>query len=153
MEYVVTGGAGFIGSRIVKLLVKEGNSVTVIDSNFDTVVGTFEILQPDTISIISVTYHATPVLGNDGEIFIGISGGTTPYSVQWSNGANTENISSLIPGTYTLTIADANSCSHIESFVVSTLLTNPLSANGTIINSNFPNHLQNKLCNLLNYNL
>ena len=32
MKYVVTGGAGFIGSRIVKLLVKEGNSVTVIDN-------------------------------------------------------------------------------------------------------------------------
>ena len=32
MKYVVTGGAGFIGSRIVKLLVKEGNSVTIIDN-------------------------------------------------------------------------------------------------------------------------
>ncbi|MBT3210287.1 MAG: T9SS type A sorting domain-containing protein [Bacteroidetes bacterium] len=133
--YSYLWSTGNTGSSL-SALAADNYSVTVIDSNFDTVVGTFEILQPDTISIISVTYHATPVLGNDGEIFIGISGGTTPYSVQWSNGANTENISSLIPGTYTLTIADANSCSHIESFVVSTLLTNPLSANGTIINSN-----------------
>ena len=32
MRYVVTGGAGFIGSNIVKLLVKEGHQVTIIDN-------------------------------------------------------------------------------------------------------------------------
>jgi len=32
MRYVVTGGAGFIGSNIVKLLVKNGHQVTIIDN-------------------------------------------------------------------------------------------------------------------------
>tara|TARA_B100000029_G_C17594884_1_gene963753 strand:+ start:3119 stop:4015 length:897 start_codon:yes stop_codon:yes gene_type:complete len=32
LKYIVTGGAGFVGSNIVKLLVKEGHDVTVVDN-------------------------------------------------------------------------------------------------------------------------
>jgi len=32
MKYVVTGGAGFIGSYITKMLVEQGHNVTVIDN-------------------------------------------------------------------------------------------------------------------------
>ena len=32
MKYVVTGGAGFIGSHIVKNLVNSGHFVTVVDN-------------------------------------------------------------------------------------------------------------------------
>ena len=32
MKYVVTGGAGFIGNNIVKLLIKNGHSVDIIDN-------------------------------------------------------------------------------------------------------------------------
>jgi UDP-glucose 4-epimerase len=32
MKYVVTGGAGFIGNNIVKLLIKEGHDVDIIDN-------------------------------------------------------------------------------------------------------------------------
>ena len=43
MKYAVTGGAGFIGSHLVKFLVNRGNSVTVVD-NLNT--GKIENLKP-----------------------------------------------------------------------------------------------------------
>ena len=46
MKYVVTGGAGFIGSNIVDLLIKKNHHVHVID-NFST--GKKENCNPDAI--------------------------------------------------------------------------------------------------------
>lgn len=45
--------------------------------------------------------------GNNGSLTATASNGTTPYTYVWSNGANTNVISSLIAGTYTVTLTDA----------------------------------------------
>ncbi|MCX6258753.1 MAG: T9SS type A sorting domain-containing protein [Bacteroidia bacterium] len=39
-----------------------------------------------------------------------ITGGTSPYSYNWSNGATTVGITTTVPGTYYLTVTDINSC-------------------------------------------
>ena len=57
--------------------------------------------------------------GNDGAITITISGGTPTYTFLWSNGAITQNISSLAIGTYTVTVTDQNSCTTSGSYIVS----------------------------------
>jgi len=43
---------------------------------------------------------------NDGRIYLTITGGSTPYSITWSNGLKDQNIKNLIPGEYTATVVD-----------------------------------------------
>jgi hypothetical protein len=55
---------------------------------------------------------------NDGSITLTISP-PGPMTYNWSNGATTQNISGLLPGTYTVTITDQYGCTVIETYTVS----------------------------------
>jgi subtilisin-like proprotein convertase family protein len=55
---------------------------------------------------------------NLGAIDLTISGGVTPYTYSWSNGATTEDLSGLSSGTYTVSVSDANGCTVTNSFQV-----------------------------------
>lgn len=54
----------------------------------------------------------------DGTASVSPTGGTAPYSYLWSNGGMASSISMLLPGTYNVTITDANGCEIIESVLV-----------------------------------
>lgn len=47
---------------------------------------------------------------NDGAIGISVSGGQSPYSYAWSNGASTQDNIGIAAGSYTLTVTDALGC-------------------------------------------
>ncbi len=47
---------------------------------------------------------------NDGGVMVTASGGMMPYNFSWSNGATTQNLSGVGPGSYTLTLTDGNNC-------------------------------------------
>lgn len=55
---------------------------------------------------------------NDGVIDITVQGGTSPYTYQWSNGLTGEDISSLVAGSYSCVVTDANGCQSIANFSV-----------------------------------
>jgi len=50
----------------------------------------------------------------DGRI-IANSSGTAPFTYNWSNGEQTQEINGLEPGTYTVSISDVNNCNTVES--------------------------------------
>lgn len=57
---------------------------------------------------IASSMSATPTCVNQstGTASVAISGGMTPYQIQWSTGATTPTISGLAPGTYSVSLTD-----------------------------------------------
>lgn len=56
--------------------------------------------------------------GNDGELTAQAVGGAPPYQFLWSNGSTQAQISALLPGTYTVTVTSAQTCSAIATATI-----------------------------------
>lgn len=52
---------------------------------------------------------------SDGAADLNVSGGNGPYQYLWSNAETTEDLSNLLPGTYTVTVTGANQCTSVSS--------------------------------------
>lgn len=93
--------------------------VLVTDSKNCKVKGTTEVTQPDQIVITDVLVQNPICYGaSNGVIQTSISGGSTPYTAQWSNGATGETLTSVPSGTYTLTVTDANGCGLYKEYTL-----------------------------------
>ncbi|MBQ1605179.1 MAG: gliding motility-associated C-terminal domain-containing protein, partial [Bacteroidales bacterium] len=115
------------------------NIVTVTDQNGCTASASINMPAPGTLT--SQTESVTHVSCNgfcDGAIQISASGGTAPYSYNWSNGEHSTEIHGLCAGRYTITVIDAENCvSHqfaniTEPSVLITTIseTNPIMCHG-----------------------
>lgn len=94
-------------------------TVTVQDTNNCTASTSETIAQP--LSPLSATANLTAVdcKGNaTGSIDLVVSGGTSGYTFNWSNGANSEDLTNLTAGDYTVTITDANNCVENYTFTI-----------------------------------
>lgn len=92
--------------------LEPGNyTVSITDSHnctaFQTVtVNTFNCTVA--VNVTGIDVHCFG--GNDGTASIEHTGGTDPFTFAWSNGANTQSVSGLAAGTYTVLVMDANNC-------------------------------------------
>ena len=85
--------------------------VTVTDANGCVATACYTLTQPDELVVEVYTVVNVDCYNNgNGSIDIFVLGGTTNYTYLWSNGATTQDIMNLMPGTYTVTVTDANGC-------------------------------------------
>ncbi len=64
---------------------------------------------PLNLSIVSMQSPTCPADG-DGAIEIEVTGGFSPYDIQWNTGDSTHQIDSLFAGEYQVTVSDSNTC-------------------------------------------
>jgi gliding motility-associated-like protein len=98
-------------------------SVTVSDANLCTANASFTVTQPSALSLSTSKTDVTCNGNDDGSINLTVSGGVTPYSYAWTRdgggySASTEDISGLSPGTYNVTVTDANGCEATTSVTI-----------------------------------
>jgi hypothetical protein len=86
-------------------------NVMIMDAKGCTVSGQYEIQEPDELELSQTHQNITCYGDDDGSIDLTVVGGTTPYTFQWNSGETSEDISSIAPGTYTVTVTDDNGCS------------------------------------------
>lgn len=115
-------------------------TVTVTDANNNTATASITLTQPDplTTALSSPTYNGGWNIScngySDGSINSVTAGGCQPYSYNWSNGSTMANPGSLLAGTYSVTVTDANNCTATASVTLSQppVLTAEAGANATV---------------------
>ncbi len=122
-----TGGTGSIayqwsnggsGGTILNLMAGS-YTVTATDANDCTNTATYMVTQPSAIEINLVTLQHESCLGQeDGAITIETIGGTGTLFSEWSNGFIGNTIEDLVPGDYSVTVTDNNSCTKTATYTV-----------------------------------
>ena len=93
-------------------------SVTITDAMGCSKTVSSTVLSPRQISVSALVSNINCNADGSFSIDLTPSGGTQPYTYQWSNGSTAEDLSGLAKGTYSVTITDAYGCSITKEIIV-----------------------------------
>ncbi len=106
--------------------IAAGNyTVTVSNGPACSSTATFQVTNTASPPTLSTSPTAATCGLTNGEVNLTVSGGTTPYVINWSNAASTEDLAGVAGGTYTVTVTGGNGCSATASANVGNTNTAP----------------------------
>ncbi len=101
----------FLGSDVYTVTVEDGIGCQTTQS--------YDLALVDPIgATVSIT-NAADSSSADGAITVTTTGGTGPYTYEWSNGETTASLTNLGPGEYEVTVTDASGCENEFTATVS----------------------------------
>ncbi len=104
---------------VIEFTYNNEGDITVFDPVLDPAAVALELPELASTDTESATNGSTA----DGSISVNIDGGTSPYSITWSNGMMGSSINNLMAGNYHCTVTDSKECSSVSSSItVSTLV-------------------------------
>ena len=127
ISLIVTGGTGAFtynwsngaGSSMINNLSSGSYTSNITDANGCTSTQIFNVTSSSTaVYNYNESVASETCTGANGSVSLNVGGGSAPYTYNWSNGANTNTISNLSTGTYSVTVTDANGCVGQTSFTV-----------------------------------
>ncbi|WP_299547630.1 PKD domain-containing protein [Seonamhaeicola sp.] len=122
-----TGPNGFNSSNEdISNLAPGTYTVSILDDGGCPYNETFTITEPDELIFSTIDFDPETIScfgANDGNINIEVSGGTEPYTYNWTrNGLiydTSQDLANLASGDYEITVTDANNCAPIsQSFTI-----------------------------------
>lgn len=115
----LTGGtAPYTWSQPLTGLQAGSYSLTVTDANQCTDELQVDITEPAELVLSTAVTNVDCYGDQTGALDLAVSGGVVDYDYNWSNGVETEDLSSLPAGDYTVTVTDANNCVAIQQSTI-----------------------------------
>lgn len=109
---VVTWSDGSNAGLVRNNLTAGVYTATISDASTCSFTRTFTLIEPQPLLINGIIQNDLDcTTSNNGSVNLIVTGGTLPYTFNWSNGATTEDLLNVSNGNFSVVVTDARGCS------------------------------------------